>query len=1052
MSKFFINRPIFAWVVAIFISLAGIVSITQLPVEQFPSVTPPTIVVKITYPGAISSDVDKYVLNLIANEMRGIEGLMYYHSTAESGSGSLTMTFKTGTDINFAQIEVQNRLAKIESKLPEAVKQYGIQVSKSNTGFLMMASFTTENPHFDMLELTDYVNSTIVPEIKSVDGVGNTILFSANKAVRIWLNPQKLHDLNLSAEKVVKEIKTQNIQITGGALGSAPNTINTTKTELVITGNLQTTQELENIILKTNEKGAIVRLKDVAKIELGKSHYNFNAMSNAKNSIMVAVQLSTVGNAITTVKGVRDKLNELKKFFPDGVNFTIPYDTSKFVAISIKKVINTLLEAILLVFIVILLFLQNIRYTLIPTLVVPVSLLGTFFVLYISGMSINMLSMFAMVLVIGIIVDDAIVVVENVERNMKAYKLQPKEATIKAMKEISGAVVGITAILISVFLPLYLFSGTTGNIYKQFSMVMAVSITFSGFLALSFTPALCVTLLKYNNEEENNYKKSNNIISKIFFIFNILFNKINDKYYSISAKLIKKIVRLFIIYIVIILSTVLIFQKIPKSFLPKEDQGLLFATFILNSNATQARTLNTLKFSDKIILSQQNVVDTVSTIQGYSGLGAGDHVGMSFISLKDWDQRKTKELQASEILKKLQGMLFIKLKPALAIIRQPPAIMGLGSADGFSFVLQDRNNLGHKELMKAKEFLLTKVRENNPIIKEANHIGMEDTSKLQIMINRDLAARYNVSMQSIANTLGVNLSSVYIGDIQLGNKELKQIFMQSNNNLLSNENDIKNLTVVNSLNIPVPLSTFVSYKYVSDAMQIKRYNGYPSIFLEGSAKAGYSSGDAMKEMEKIASKLPAGFGFEWTGVSLEEKKAGAQAIILYIFAIIAVFLCLATLYNSWSIPFAVILVAPLGIFGMSLGAYFNKIANGIYFQIALITVIGLSAKNAILIVEFAKELQDSGKSVMESALEAAKLRFRPIIMTSLAFILGVIPLCLSKGASAASQKEIGVSVFWGMLIGTFLSVFLVPCFYIAIRSIFKGNSTKLSEGKNYETK
>lgn len=1034
MSEFFIKRPIFAWVIAIFISLAGVISITQLPVEQFPSVTPPTINVRINYPGAISSDIDKYVLNLMANEMNGIEGLMYYTSSAESGSGTLTITFKTGTNIDFAQVEVQNRISRVEQKLPLIVKQYGIQVSKENAGFLMIASFTTNNPNFNILDLTDYVGTTVLPEIQRVDGVGNAQLFGAKKALRIWLNPKKLHDLNLSIAQITTATQNQNIQIIGGALGAAPNKINTTKTELIITGNLQTIDEFENIILKTDNKGSIVRLKDIAKIELGKERYSFSTMSNTQDSVIVAVQLSTTGNAISTAKGVRDKLDDLKKFFPDGINITVPYDSSKFIAISINKVIHTLFEAIFLVFIVILLFLQNIRYTLIPTLVVPVSLLGTLFILYILGMSINMLSMFAMVLVIGIIVDDAIVVVENVERNMQTYKLSPKEATTRAMKEISGAIVGITVILISVFLPLSLFKGTTGNIYKQFSVVMAVSIAFSGILALSFTPSLCASILKTENEEDYDKLKEVNLKSKFFSKFNIIFENINNKYNFFVNKFIKKIGRSAIAYLIIFICASFIFKNIPKSFLPQEDQGLLIASFQLSPDANQKRTLNTLAASDNLILSQKNAVNTVSTIQGFNFSGYGENVGISFISLKDWSKRKAKDLQASALAHKLTGMLST-LKEAFAFVISPPAIAGLGNSDGFSLVLQDRNNLGHKALIDARNLLLMKASQSK-VVTQIRPSGMEDSSKLQLIINRNLVARYHVNMANLANTLGTNLASSYIGDMPLGD-ELKQIIIQADGNFERDEDDVKNLTVLNDFGVEIPLSTFISFKAVSDASQVKRYNGYPSVFLEGSAKSGFSTGDAMEEMEKIANSLPKGFGFEWTGISLEEKTSGSQAIFLYIFAIISIFLCLSALYESWSIPFSVILTAPLGILGITFGAYLNNITNGIYFQVALITVIGLSAKNAILIIEFAKDLQNNGKTIIEAAIEAAQLRFRPIIMTSLAFILGVIPLCFATGASAASQKEIGISVFWGMLIGTLLSIFFVPCFYIIIRNAFK---------------
>ena len=1028
MAKFFIDRPIFAWVVALFIIIAGAVSITRLPVSQYPEVAPPTVTLSAVYAGADAQTMEDSVLSIIEREMNGVEGLDYMESKALSnGTGSLVLTFRTGTDPDLAQVDVQNRLSRAEPRLPASVRQTGVQVSKSRSNFLLFAMFSSDDPNMDTAAIADYVARNVQPEIQRLEGVGDAQLFGSERAMRIWLDADKLRGLSLSATDVNNAIAAQNAQVSAGGLGDLPNSAGqTVSASIVVPGQLKTVEEFENIVLRANTDGSVVHLKDVARVELGSQSYNTSARLNGKPAVGVGVQLATGGNALAAAQLVKAKLTELEKFFPEGVHWTIPYDSSEFVSISIEKVVYTLIEAIVLVFLVMFLFLQNIRYTLIPTIVVPIALLGAFAVMFVTGMSINVLTMFAMVLVIGIVVDDAIVVVENVERIMAEEKLPPLQATRKAMTQISGAVIGITVVLIVVFVPMAFFAGSTGNIYRQFSLVMAVAIFFSAFLALSLTPALCATLLK--PIEDGHHEKKG-----FFGWFNRKFNAGTKKYESGVARLLRRGGRMLLLYVALIGIGVFVLMRLPTSFLPTEDQGYAIAVVQLPPGATQERTLRTFEQMEAFTLQQPEVENMVSVL-GFSFAGQGQNMGLSFITLKDWAERSAAGSDAGSVAGRITGAMMQQNKDGMVFALTPPAIPELGTSSGFDFRLQDRSGKGHEALLAARNQLLGMAMQSK-VLTQVRPDGMEDAPQLRIDVDRAAASAQGVSFGSIAGVLNTALGSSYVNDFPNSGR-LQRVIVQSDVADRMQPEDILKLTVTNSQGQAVPLSSMVQTSWITGPMQTVRYNGYPSMAITGSAVPGLSSGDAMLEMEKLAAQLPEGFGFEWTGQSREERAAGSQAYILYAFSILAVFLCLAALYESWTIPVAVLLVVPLGFLGAVLGIFGRGLANDVYFQVGLITVIGLSAKNAILIVEFAKDLQAQGKNPFEAALAAAHLRFRPIIMTSLAFIMGVVPLYFASGASSASQRAIGTSVLWGMLVGTLLAVFFVPMFYAAVRSWF----------------
>ena len=1033
MSKFFIHRPIFAWVIAIFVVLAGIVSITKLPVAQFPSVAPPTITVTAVYPGATAQTLTDSVLQLIEREINGATGLMYMETSASAtGQGTLTVTFAPGTNPDLAQVDVQNRLARVTPRLPQIVQSLGVRVDKSMSNFLMILAFQAESGETSVDDTADYVNRNVLPEIQRLSGVGKAQLFAAGRAMRIWVDPAKLQGYGLSIASINASIAAQNQQISGGALGDTPSIPGTTmNATIVVPGQLTTPEQFGEVVLRSNSDGSTVRIKDIGRVELGTESYAFNSRLDGKPAVALAVQLTSTANAMATAKLVYSKMDELAPFLPAGVKWSAPYDTSKFVKISIEKVVHTLVEAIILVFIVMLVFLQNIRYTLIPTIVVPIALLGTFAVMYSIGLTINILSMFAMVLVIGIVVDDAIVVVENVERIMAEEGLPPLEATIKAMGQIQGAVVGITVILVTVFVPLAMFTGATGNIYRQFSLVMAISIFFSGFFALTLTPALCATMLKPIPKGHAHDKKTG-LLGPFYNGFNRMFERATNGYSRTLLAFVRHTVVAFIVYGILVVAMALGFMKLPTAFLPAEDQGYVISLIQLPPGATQERTSDATKNLENFVLKQPETAHIIS-ILGFSFAGQAQNMALAFTTLKDWSERTTPGSDATSFAGKALGAM-MSLRDGFIYTLVPPSIPELGTSNGFTFRLQDRSNKGHAALLAARNELVGKATQS-AMLTGVRADGVEDAPQWKVNIDRNAVYAQKVSMSDIATTLSTALGSSNSTDFP-NRGYMQRVTIQADATQRMRPEDVMRLTVPNAEGKLVELSTMASAEWVTGPMQMTRYNGYPSMNITGSSKPGFTSGQAMQEMEKLAAELPEGFGFEWTGQSLDEKKAGSSAMLLYAFSILAVFLCLAALYESWSIPLSVMLVVPLGVLGAVLGMFLRNMPNDIYFQVALITVIGLSAKNAILIVEFAKDLHAQGKSALDSALEAGHLRFRPILMTSLAFILGVVPLYIASGASAVSQHEIGTGVFWGMVIGTPLSIFLVPIFFVVVFKLF----------------
>ncbi|MDI1257850.1 efflux RND transporter permease subunit [Aquabacterium sp.] len=1023
MPRFFIDRPIFAWVIALFIVVFGGVAITQLPIAQYPTVAPPSIVISATYPGASAKTLDDSVVSVIEQELNGAPGLAYMESVSQAnGTGSITVTFEPGTNIDLAQVELQNRLARASPRLPAAVTQQGVRVDKSRSNFLMFVMLSSTNPELDPVFLGDYASRNVIPELQRVPGIGQAQLFGTERAMRIWVDPAKLVSFGLTAADVNNAIRAQNTLVPAGGIGERPNIVEqTVAATVVVTGQLANVEQFGNIVLRAKTDGAVVRMRDVARIELGAQTYGTYARLNGKPASGIGLQLSPTGNALQTAEAVRKRMAELKQYFPKGVDFSIPYDTSGFVKISISQVVETLIEAVALVFVVMFIFLQNLRYTLIPTLVVPVALLGTFGVMSVAGFSINVLTMFGMVLAIGILVDDAIVVVENVERLMAQEGLSPLEATRKAMGQISGAIVGITVVLVSVFIPMAFFSGSVGNIYRQFSLSMVSSMLFSAFLALSLTPALCATLLK--PIPEGHHEKRG-----FFGWFNRRFTATTHGYESSIAKLVKRGGRMLIVYAVLVGVVGWLYVRMPSSFLPSEDQGNLIVNVQLPPGATSNRTETVIAQVENYFLKQPEVQSVVGVV-GFSFSGSGQNAALAFVTLKDWDERKGAGHSAQDLAGKAFGSL-MGIRDAFIYPLNPPPIRELGNATGFSLRLQDRAGLGPAALLAARNQMLGMLAQN-PKVTGVRPDGLEDAPQLQVDIDRDKANALGIGFDAISATLSTALGSSYINDFP-NQGRLQRVVVQAEAKDRMQADQILQLNVTNSQGQSVPLSSFATTRWITGQMQAVRYNGYPAMRLSGDAGKGFSTGQAMDEIETLAKQLPQGIGIEWTGLSREEKLSGSQATLLLGFSLLAVFLCLAALYESWTIPLAVLLVVPLGLLGSLLGASFRDLPNDVYFKVGLITIMGLSAKNAILIIEFAKELHDKGMGLIEATLQACHLRFRPIIMTSLAFILGVLPLVLANGAGSAAQRAIGTGVMSGMIAATVLAVFFVPVFFVVV--------------------
>ena len=1031
MAQFFIDRPIFAWVIALFVLVGGVVSITQLPVAQYPTVAPPSVVITAVYPGASAKVLEDSVLTVIEQEMNGSPGLIYMESVSQAnGSGTLTLTFQPGTNPELAQVDVQNRLGRATPRLPQAVSQQGVRVDKARSNFLLFTILSSNDPKLDPVALGDYAARNVLPELQRLPGVGQAQLFGTERAMRIWLDPAKLVGFNLSGSDVTAAIRAQNAQVSSGTIGDLPNLPGQAVfATVVVQGQLASVEQFGNVVLRANPDGATVQLRDVARIELGAQNYATSARLNGKPSTGIGVQLSPTGNALDTARAVRQRMDELQKFFPAGVSYAIPYDTSRFVEISIRKVVETLLEAVALVFVVMFVFLQNWRYTVIPTIVVPVALLGTFGVLLALGFSINVLTMFGMVLVVGIVVDDAIVVVENVERIMNEEGLPPREATRKAMAQISGAIIGVTVVLISVFIPLAFFSGAVGNIYRQFSAVMAASIAFSAFMALSLTPALCATLLKPVQAGHAHARTG------FFGAFNRGFTRTTKGYEGFLVRLLGRAGRMMVVYLAVVGAVIWLVARLPTSFLPNEDQGYIIVNAQLPPGATFNRTTQVMEQIEGFMLKQPEVKSMVGVL-GFSFSGQGQNAALAFVTLKDWDERGGAGQSAQAVAGRTFGAL-MGVKDAFIFALSPPPIPELGSGTGFAFRLQDRAGNGREALTAARNQMLGAASQSK-LLAGVRPDGLEDAPQLQLDIDRDKASALGVPFEAINAAISTSLGSSYVNDFQSAGR-LQRVVVQADAPYRMQPEDLLRLSAMNTRGQPVPLSAFASTRWVTGPMQSIRYNGYPTMRIAGDAAPGVSTGEAMMEMERIASTLPAGFGFEWTGQSREERLAGATAIFLFGFSLLAVFLCLAALYESWTIPLSVLLVVPLGVLGVVLATLLRGYSNDVYFKIGLITIIGLSAKNAVLIIEFAKELQSQGRTATQAVLEAAHLRFRPIVMTSMAFVLGVLPLVIASGAGSASQRSIGTGVMGGMITAVVLSVLFVPVFFVVVRRWFKGS-------------
>ncbi len=1032
MAKFFIDRPIFAWVLAIILMIAGALAILQLPVAQYPTIAPPAIAISATYPGADAQTVQDTVTQVIEQNMNGIDNLMYISSTSDSaGSVTVTLTFKSGTDPDIAQVQVQNKLQLAMPLLPQEVQQQGISVEKSSSSFLMVVGFTSENKSLNQDDISDYVASNIKDPVSRTNGVGDVQLFGAQYAMRIWLNADLLNKYNLTTVDVVNQIKVQNDQIAAGQLGGTPSIPNQQlNASIIAQTRLKDPVEFGNITLKVNADGSQVRLKDVARIELGGENYNTVTKINGQDAAAIGIKLATGANALDTATAIKAKLSELEPFFPQGMKVVYPYDTTPFVKISIHEVVKTLFEAIILVFLVMYLFLQNLRATLIPTIAVPVVLLGTFAILSAFGYSINTLTMFGMVLAIGLLVDDAIVVVENVERVMAEDHLPPKEATEKSMSQIQGALVGIAMVLSAVFIPMAFFGGSTGAIYRQFSITIVSAMALSVLVALILTPALCATLLKPCDPETHGEKKG------FFGWFNRLFERSTHHYTDSVARIIKGTGRYLLVYVLIVAAMAVLFLRLPTSFLPDEDQGVFMTMVQLPAGATQARTQKVLdKVTDYYLNSEKANVDSVLTVNGYSFSGQGQNSGMAFISLKPWEQRPGKENGVGGIVERA-SKAFGKISDGLVFPFNLPAIIELGTATGFDFELIDQANLGHEALTSARNRLLAEVQKHSDQVVRVRPNGLEDTPQFKLEVDIEKAQALGIDLSDINQTISTALGGTYVNDF-IDHGRVKKVYVQADAQYRMLPGDVNNLYVRSSSGEMTPFSAFTTSHWVYGSPRLERYNGLPSMEILGEAAPGKSTGDAMQLMEKLASGLPSGIGYDWTGMSYQERLSGNQAPALYAISLIVVFLCLAALYESWSIPFSVMLVVPLGVIGALLAALTRGMNNDVYFQVGLLTTIGLSAKNAILIVEFAKDLMDKeGKPLVAATLEAVRMRLRPILMTSLAFILGVMPLVISSGAGSGAQNAVGTGVLGGMLSATLLAIFFVPVFFVVVRQFF----------------
>ncbi|HEY9098242.1 MAG TPA: efflux RND transporter permease subunit [Thiobacillus sp.] len=1029
MAHFFIDRPIFAWVIAIIIMLAGGLAIFTLPISQYPTIAPPTVSISATYPGASAKVVQDSVTQIIEQNMKGLDGLLYFSSTSEAnGRASITLTFQSGTDPDTAQVQVQNKLQSAMPLLPQEVQRQGVRVSKASTGFLQVIGFVSTDGSMAQDDIADYVTANVLDPLSRVPGVGDIQNFGGQYAMRIWLDPNKLNTYRLAPSDIIAAVQAQNAQVAVGTLGAAPaikgQQINAT---ITAQDRLQTPEQFRDIVVRSNPDGSVLKLDDVARVEIGSENYEFLTRYNQQTASGLAISLATGANALDAVKGVNETLAALEPYYPPGLKAVVPFDSTPFVRVAITGVIITLLEAIALVFLVMYLFLQNFRATLIPTIAVPVVLLGTFGILAAMGFSINMLTMFAMVLAIGLLVDDAIVVVENVERLMSEEGLSPLEATRKSMDQITGALIGIGVVLSAVFVPMAFLGGSTGVIYRQFTVTIVSAMSLSVLVAIVLTPALCATMLKPLKQGEHHGEKG------FFGWFNRTFDAGSSKYQRGVRGILGRSKRFMAIFTALVVVMGLLFVQLPSSFLPDEDQGVLFAQILAPVGSTQERTLESVKQVEDHFLAEKDAVESIFSVQGFSFGGTGQNNAISFIKLKDWSERKDANLEARAVAGRGMGALS-QIKDAMAFAFAPPAMPELGRSAGFTFYLSDNAGQGHEALIAARNQFLGAAAQSK-MLTNVRPNGQEDSPQLRLDIDSEKAGALGLSMAVINSTLSSSWGGVYIDDF-IDRGRVKRVMLQADAPFRMVPKDFKQWSVRNNAGEMVPFSAFGTTRWDFGSPRLERYNGVPAMQIQGEAAAGESSGAAMDEVETLVANLPEGFGIEWTGLSYQERQAGAQIPLLYALSLLIVFLCLAALYESWTIPTAVLLVAPLGILGTALAGTLFGMNRDIYFQVAMLTTVGLTSKNAILIVEFAKANFESGMELVEATMTAVRDRLRPILMTSLAFGLGVLPLALSSGAGSGAQRAIGTGVLGGMIVGTVLGLFFIPLFFVVIEKIF----------------
>ncbi len=1036
MARFFIDRPIFAWVIAIIVMLAGVLSILGLPVSQYPSIAPPSVVISAVYPGASAKTMEDSVTQVIEQRMTGLDHLRYISSTSDSfGNAQITLTFNAEADPDIAQVQVQNKLQLAMPLLPQEVQAQGVNVAKSSAGFLMVVGFVSQDGSLDKNDISDYVGSNIQDPMSRVPGVGTIQLFGAQYAMRIWLDPLKLTQYNLTSQDIIASIREQNAQVSAGQLGGSPSVAGQELNATVSAqSRLQTADQFKKIIIKADSTGAKVFLEDVARVELGAEDYNVESFYNGKPAAGIGIQLATGANALATAEGIRAKIAELKPFFPQGMEVVYPYDTTPFVEKSIEGVVETLIEAIVLVFLIMYLFLQNFRATLIPTIAVPVVLLGTFAILSAAGFSINSLTMFAMVLAIGLLVDDAIVVVENVERVMSEEGLSPVEATKKSMDQITGALVGIGLTLSAVFIPMAFMSGSTGVIYRQFSITIVSAMALSVMVALILTPALCATMLKP-------IAKGQHAVETGFFgWFNRKFDALTSRYEASVAAMIKRAGRTMMVYLAITVAVGWIFMRMPTAFLPDEDQGILFTQAILPVNSTQEATKKVLEdVTDFYLTAEGDNVKSVFSVSGFSFAGKGQNMGLAFVGLKDWSERTEPGQDVQSVAGRAMGM-FMQMKEAFVFAFVPPAVIELGTANGFDFYLQDRDGQGHDKLVEARNMLLG-MASQNPNLVGVRPNGQEDSPMYQIHLDHAKLRALSVDIDAVNSVLGTAWGGNYVNDF-IDRGRVKKVYVQGDAEYRMQPEDIDTWFVRNTKGDMVPFSAFATGTWEYGSPRLERFNGLPAMNIQGGTAPGFSTGEAMDIIEDMVKQLPPGFGVEWNGLSYEERLSGNQAPMLYALSIVVVFLVLAALYESWSVPFSVILVIPLGIIGALIAMNARGLPNDVFFQVGLLTTVGLATKNAILIVEFAKEFYDKGAGLVEATLHAVRVRLRPILMTSLAFGFGVVPLAISTGVGSGSKNAIGTGVLGGMMSSTFMGLFFIPIFFVVVERIFSKRERK----------